>query len=225
MKLRLADNLSLPLDAVTQTFGILSVRGARAIIRLYVSRSWIPAVESLVAAVVRLLLRGGPPAILRGISLGIVLSIDRMAGRRSRSHISIERFEAVPPSVAYGDSSSAIVRIIQAIRIVTARLNSRPCLIFTRMSHAVRCGSFGRSFSLETSARLDFLTKVVLTNLRDIFTLTAASPDPMLSLPRQFFKDYKSTKLPSTKILITFECVHNGHYSTNCPMVGNLAWS
>lgn len=63
-----------------------------------------------------------------------------------------ERFEAVPPFVAYGDAASAPVAVSRHVRVVTAADHTGPCAIFGRWASIFRMSVSGDDFLMTTPA-------------------------------------------------------------------------
>lgn len=105
------------------------------------------------AAIVRLLFRCGPVAIIRRVTGVVLAALNRVMSRWSRTHVGIEGWEIVP-AVTNRDASAAIVLPTVSFRIGTAPFHQRPYAIFSRCSQAV-CG-FHRlhDFSMNTTAAL-----------------------------------------------------------------------
>ncbi len=70
-----------------------------------------------------------PTAILRRIGPIIVDSVNAMLRRRSRPHVFKECLEAIAPTVADGNSATAIIAIVGCFRIETAGMHGSPCAV------------------------------------------------------------------------------------------------
>jgi len=203
MKLKIADGLSLPTDAVTQTIGILAKRRLRA-------RLGMPPVETPVPAVVRLLLRCCPPAVLRRVGAVVVPSIDGVDRRWTRPHVREEGFEALLPPFTDRDSAAAVLGIVRAVRVSAAVSNSAPSVVLLRVAQAVRALCFRRPIALKTPASLDFLPEVVLSDCCVGAAVAPADPEAVPRVwARRFFDHNQPTEALAAQILSYLEAPHS----------------
>jgi len=83
--------------------------------------------------VVALLDLGCPAAVCRLVVAIVIDAVDRMA-RWARSHVAQERGERLPPFVAHGDATPAVVRERLSTRVKAAALGVLPGTVFARPS-------------------------------------------------------------------------------------------
>lgn len=199
MSLKIAKGLSLPLDVVTQTVAIESVDDSSL-------WAWMPAVVAFLAAVVGLLFRCSPSAVLWRIRSVVVWeSINRMGVRWPMSHIGKECLETVFPSVTYGDPTSAIFRIIRIVSVEAACLYALPGCIFNRLSQSMRAVRFSNSFQAKAPTGRALFSKVVLPDDDGCTAVTTTGPSAMTrGWYRSFIENNKFSKSLSTQVRNTF---------------------
>jgi|ERR1043166_2160995 hypothetical protein len=89
------------------------------------------------ALIVCLLYSGGPSAVLRGVSSGVVLPLDCVGWRGSRSHICVELFKRPDPSFAYGYASSTVQIVARGVWVSAALDHTFPAVILRSVGEAV----------------------------------------------------------------------------------------
>lgn len=202
MKLKLANNLALPVDVVTQTIAVLFNRWLR-----------VPAIEAAVSAVSRLL-GGSRPSTVAGSVWAVVVrvAINRMVSRRSTSHVRVERFEAVAPAVAHGNPASAVFRIVRMVLVEAARFDALPRGVLDRVREAVGAVRCLHPLKSKASARRALFSKMILANHHVGAAIAPAHPGAMArgsafgfvpnnkaseSFPAQIFLTAHSVILPA----------------------------
>lgn len=139
----------------------------------------MPLVVAAVSTIIGLFRRRGPAAIVGRVWAVVVFTIDRMAGRRPQAHIRGEVLEALEPAGADADSATSILWIVLIAGVVASTLNSLPRIVLRRVAHAVRARRRDHAFYPEAAARQDFLSEMVLPNLRHSPAVTSADPHSM----------------------------------------------
>lgn len=90
--------------------------------------------------IIYLLFWGCPAAIVWLVVTIVILAIELQTVARMRTHVQLEGSEGFSPSIAYGDPTSAVPLIRDALRIETA-INHRPprlvksAFLFVRIRH------------------------------------------------------------------------------------------
>ena len=97
--------------------------------------------------VARLRTRQRPAAVVWRVVAIVIFAIYRVTRRWSRTHIGQKVLKRIQPSVADGDSSTAIARKLWISRVVAADFHFAPRLVFRRPPFALRIVSV-----LETSS-------------------------------------------------------------------------
>ena len=209
---------TLPLDAVTQTFGILACKLRMRWLR-------VPAAITSITSVIRLLNRSRPATILWRVWTVIVNTVNRVIWRRTQPHVSQKSLKAIKPTRADCNATFTILKIIRAFRIKTTSFNPTPRFIFTGLSQPMFSICISRSLALKTPTSEDFFTKVVLADIGNGAAVTTASPETV-SVGRswQFFDHHKPSKSMAGQVGCTFESLlesfHEVIISQNRGMVG-----
>jgi hypothetical protein len=99
-----------------------------------------------------LLNRRGPPAIPPLIVTVVVSAVKLVAWPRTVAHVGVERFKRMLPSVAYGDTTTAVPLIASRLWPITPRQHRSPNPVNRRFRHAVRGGSLDQQFFREATA-------------------------------------------------------------------------
>ena len=106
--------------------------------------------------IMSLLLPRRPPAVLWRVLSVVVYAVNRVRARRAQTHVSVKRREVIPPTVAHGYSSSAIIRECGIATIVTTALHAAPSAILGRAVAAMHRCSLARKVQPVTTARCGF---------------------------------------------------------------------
>lgn len=122
-----------------------------------------PVLQALMAASVfdqhgpslidALFLGGGPAAILRCITEGVVEAVNRVLRRGAWPHVSVEGFKRIKPTLADGHASPAVAIKIGATGIRASFNQSSPRTVFLRLGHAMRGLGF-QHLDLDAAARM-----------------------------------------------------------------------
>jgi hypothetical protein len=89
---------------------------------------------------------GGCPITIGGFIISIIINpVERMAIRRSLSHVRKETGKVIQPSLTNRYSPFSISRIFFVFRIITALFHSDPSIVLRRMTHGVRSAIMGFS--------------------------------------------------------------------------------
>lgn len=109
--------------------------------------------EMVVPVVVRLHERRGPDAVTR---LVVAVGVQPLYGVafRARPHVGAERLEAVAPSVAHRDASSAVILKRSCTRVEAARFRGAPRTILACVELSVREVAIAGRFVSQTTAAL-----------------------------------------------------------------------
>jgi hypothetical protein len=132
------------------------------------------------ASVSGLLLWGGPTTIIRRVRAIVVDAIERMFCRRSRAEIAFECGEGVAPSLADGNATSSIPRIVRFRRVVTTTQHLMPHPVDPRVALSVRPTTCAEFLSVPTTAGCRLASEEI-RGLHDGFGSTDANaPKPPL---------------------------------------------
>lgn len=117
--------------------------------------------ESIISSVTLLNDLGRPLAILFAVVAVAVLSVNRMIGRWSRSHVFVKRREAVCPAFANLDTPPSIARVASDKRIRTALSHLVPYAVLKSASEAMNFSLLhGRSIRSRYTNSNAFLSDV-----------------------------------------------------------------
>jgi len=161
-------------------------------------RGWLrmPAIESAVAPIVRLLCGCRPSAIVGRVWPVVVASVDRMARRRTWPHIGEEVFEVVSPSVADHDSASTVLSIVRRARVQAAVLQPFPRVVLDRAALSVSAVRCARLLRVEAPARRRLLTEMVLANGCQSAAITSTCPRPVPGRCPRGLADHRQPSKP-----------------------------
>jgi hypothetical protein len=165
--LKLAKDLVLPLEAVTQTIALCGYR------------TRMPAIVAAVAAIVGLFLRRCPVAIVWRVWAVIIAAVNRVPVRWARAHVGEEVLEAVAPAIAYRDTASAIFRVVGRSRIQASILQALPSMVFDSRAQAVRTVGFVNALEAQAAAGGAPFPKMVLADDNQRAAIAAAGPGTM----------------------------------------------
>jgi hypothetical protein len=93
-----------------------------------------PSVKNIWSAIVALDLASGPTAVVRFIRAININSINRMQIRRALSHVSVEIFEGIFPSLTDRDTATSVAFICGIIWISASGLQAQPSPILDRFA-------------------------------------------------------------------------------------------
>jgi hypothetical protein len=96
---------------------------------------------------------GGPPTILRRV-VSVIVSAIQGQPVGSWPHVGVERFEAVAPAVADGDTAATVVLPFRVLGITAALFHRVPNGVFRCVIEAVSCIRFTNAFIAETATAL-----------------------------------------------------------------------
>ena len=147
------------------------------------------------AFVPQLLATRGPSAILWSVVIFIVDAIKRMRRGRTLTHVGVEGFKRIPPSIAHADASPAVVLECSVCRIVTTAFCARPGPMFRRVCHAVSEFQKMSRFTKLTPARFGIpLPHGIKGRNRGVSAVTSESKSPKLSDLNDFI-DYDQSAI------------------------------
>lgn len=183
----------------------------------------MPAAIALIAAVVGLLLWGGPSAIVWSVGTIGIFPVDGVTNGGSEAHIGKEVFEALTPASTDDNATSSIAGIVLIVGIIAAPSHHRPGIPFWRPAHAV--GPIDRSspLALQATARLNLFPKVILPDTSLIATVASTHPGAMLLTDSLgFIEDNQPPKSLAHEI---FRKTHIGSIPHNSYVVGVISRS
>jgi hypothetical protein len=88
-------------------------------------------------SIVGLLFLRRPAAIFWAVVPIVIDAINRMFKRWARTHVAIEVFERISPTIANGYSTTPVSRKLAALRVVASLLHCSPNVVFSRFKHSV----------------------------------------------------------------------------------------
>lgn len=126
-----------------------------------------------VSAVVDLLHVCGPAAIHRAIAKIVFNAVDRVIVTWAWTHVGIEGFKRLFPSVAYGYAAPAIIRVAAFIGVGTPHFHTNPNSIFFGAGLSVRSHAFHIKAATRSGCQI---FKVFASNLSHVAAIAFAQP-------------------------------------------------
>ncbi len=101
-----------------------------------------------------------PPAVIRSVVAVVIDAVNGVTRARAKPHILEESLEA-QPALADAYSSSAVIRVLRSIRVVTPRPHLSPGSVFWRLGSSggsVKKPPLRHQFALETATATSLAT-------------------------------------------------------------------
>jgi hypothetical protein len=155
----------------------------------------IPCNETAGPSIHGLFTTSGPSAIVSAVMAVVVVSFERVLGRRAKAHVAQEGFERLTPFDRDGDSTSSIILKGWMSGIRAALVHVVPSAVFGAVGHVVRAFQGSHSFPPETATRD---TVAATQGLRGLFGSGAAGTDaqpPCVLLSWDAMKHLQSSEL------------------------------
>lgn len=208
--LHVAPGIGLPLEAATETFGLLAARGAGKSNGGSL-RFRVPAVVPAVSPVRGLLRRRCPSAVSGRVRTVVVDPVYGMTRSRSAAHVAEESRKVPSPAHADGDAAPSILGVVGMAGVQTPGLEATPRLVLSGVRHTVRARGRACALSLQAAACQDPLPKVVLPDRCGLAAVAVAPPVSVSRGRRVGFRAHaKSAEAAAREYFASLELPHVG---------------
>ena len=158
-------------DATTHALRIKPARSGR-----FTKRSIPISWNHLRAAVVALLFRCGPSAVIRNVTACVVDSVYGVLRCWFSAHVKQERHKRFAPAITDRHSARTVFEITRLVRVVTTTLHGCPCSILWRFSFAMRAVALARFTRDASTRRRGATSKMGATNCLNSSAVATAQP-------------------------------------------------
>lgn len=168
-----------------------------------------------------LLFPSRPSAIFRAIVAVVVDAINRVTGRRARTHVQKERFKFIP-SIADANPASSVVTVCAAVGVSATVPQRQPGVVLRGF-----CSSMTESLCPDAlvaiAAARDLFTSLQGCGVRDRFlaAIACAKPSPVTVWAGSFIPNSDES---SESLTVNVRRLHIGNYTPICIVLRGALW-